>query len=119
MALQCLIAYFQGVEAYWEAGVRWVKVNDVFDTPLRDKTHYVLSVIAVRIYHRKALVIVDIRYCKQFQASGFTCSGLSQNVDMAATISPSEPKDSIITTEVRDPQQAYLVFLSFDCYRYI
>ena len=94
------IGNFEWVETNWELSVRWVEINDIFHAGSRYETEVIDRKITVRIDDTVTLIIENVRKGKKLEQTRFTCTGLTDDINMTRTVATKHAKLMVDTTEI-------------------
>ena len=80
------IRNFEWVETDWELSVRWIEINDIFHAGSGHEAEVIDRKITVRIDDAVTLIIKNVRKGEKLKQTRFTCTGLTNDVDMTRAV---------------------------------
>ncbi len=106
------ITELERVESDWIGGIGRVEIDNVLNAVFGDEAEVVDGEIAVWIDDAVTLIIENVAKSKKFEHARFTSAGLSDNVDVARTVTAQHTKLVINTAEISQTKGRDILIVS-------
>lgn len=110
--LAARVAHFKRIEGDWILRVGWVEIDYVINAGFRHKTKVINSEISMRIDNTIALIIENVTKGKKLKHTGFTGTGLTDDVDVPTAIFSEHAELVINAAEVGEAEGGDILVMS-------